>query len=238
MTPPSAFTAPLFNEEDTFIQPPATHSPTHTVSITGHPMFVAGLEWLVNASKQLRVVSSFTGRDLTSSLRKSRTADAAVVDFDYHSGVSGSLLRKLYAENTNLIVFSAGADWARVQEAIGWGAIGYIDKCASPEQILTAIHLVAGGSAVFSPHLATQVTSRLQQSTETASFPNLTPRENEVLALVATGMDNFQIAKQLGVSRKTVRNHLSHLLAKLGVASRSEAIARAHDAGMGTSDFG
>jgi DNA-binding NarL/FixJ family response regulator len=115
------------------------------------------------------------------------------------------------------------------------GALGYVLKGADPEDILRVIAGVAAGHAVFGPGIARRAIAHLSApATAEVPFPALTPREREILDLIATGQGNATIAARLGLSPNTVSNHISNIFAKLQVASRAEAILRARDAGLGT----
>jgi DNA-binding NarL/FixJ family response regulator len=114
------------------------------------------------------------------------------------------------------------------------GARGYVLKGAEQHEITRAITAVAAGEAIFSPAVATRVLAYFATPPATpAPFPELTARECEVLDLLAAGRNNRQIADQLGLSAKTVANHISAIFAKLQVADRTQAILRARDAGLG-----
>lgn len=104
------------------------------------------------------------------------------------------------------------------------GARGYVVKGASRQEILTAIRAVANGDVVFGADVADlAVRAVTSQDERTAAFPGLSARELDVLDMVALGLPNRAIADRLFLSEKTVRNHVSSILAKLGVASRHEA---------------
>jgi DNA-binding NarL/FixJ family response regulator len=123
-------------------------------------------------------------------------------------------------------------DW--VFAAMRAGARGYVLKGAEQHEITRAITAVAAGEAIFSPAVATRVLAYFATPPTTpAPFPELTARECEVLDLLAAGRNNRQIADQLGLSAKTVANHISAIFAKLQVADRTQAILRARDAGLG-----
>ncbi len=123
-------------------------------------------------------------------------------------------------------------DW--VFAAMRAGARGYVLKGAEQQEIARAITAVAAGEAIFGPAIATRVLAYFATPPVTQTpFPELTARERQVLDLIAAGRNNHQIAEQLGLSVKTVANHISAIFTKLQVADRTEAIMRARDAGLG-----
>jgi DNA-binding NarL/FixJ family response regulator len=115
------------------------------------------------------------------------------------------------------------------------GARGYLVKGASQQEISRAISAVAAGEAIFGPGVARRVLRFFASPPAAAepAFPELSPREREVLNLIAGGLTNTAIAGRLGLSTKTVGNHTSAIFTKLQVAGRAEAIIRARDAGFG-----
>jgi DNA-binding NarL/FixJ family response regulator len=115
------------------------------------------------------------------------------------------------------------------------GARGYLLKGANQAEIVRAITAVAQGEAIFGPAIARRVAEFFAATPVATSgaFPQLTEREHEILALVAAGRSNPQIATELFLSPKTVRNNVSNIFTKLHVADRAEAIIRARDAGLG-----
>ncbi len=117
------------------------------------------------------------------------------------------------------------------------GARGYLLKDASRDEVLRAIRAVAHNEAIFSPGVARKMLNFFQgkprQQNEAQIFPELSTREREVLTLLAKGCSNTTIAAQLGLSLKTVQNHVSNLLGKLDVEDRVGAAIRAREAGLG-----
>ena len=114
------------------------------------------------------------------------------------------------------------------------GARGYVLKGAVPDNVIRAIAAVAAGEAIFGPGVARRALTYLSRPrTDPLAFPELTPREREVLALIADGRGNAAIAAQLGLAAATVGNHITNVFAKLQVASRAEAMVRARSAGLG-----
>jgi len=113
------------------------------------------------------------------------------------------------------------------------GARGYLLKGARNEQIIRAVQVIGDGEAIFSPAIATRVLTLLGTAApRDESFPQLTLREKEIMRLIAQGMGNASIADQLVLSPKTVRNHVSHIFRKLRVTDRTQAIAKAKEAGI------
>jgi DNA-binding NarL/FixJ family response regulator len=116
------------------------------------------------------------------------------------------------------------------------GARGYLLKDSSGQEVGHAIRAVASGEAIFGPGVAQRLISFFSAPSPAVSwraFPELTEREEEILSLVAQGKSNQQIAKELFVSLKTIRNHVSNIFLKLQVADRAQAVIRAREAGLG-----
>ncbi len=114
------------------------------------------------------------------------------------------------------------------------GALGYVLKGADPEDIVRAIDSVAAQQAIFGPGLAQRLIAYLSAPrTSDPALPSLTPREREVLDLIAAGLGNATIAARLGISPNTIANHTSNIFAKLQVTSRAEAIVQARNVGLG-----
>jgi DNA-binding NarL/FixJ family response regulator len=134
---------------------------------------------------------------------------------------------------TRALILTMYDDDENVLAALRAGAYGYTLKGSGPDEIVAAVRAVARGEALFGAGIAAQMLSHFGRTAATSPFPQLTEREHEVLGLLAEGRDNAAVARRLGVSSKTVRNHVSNIITKLHVADRSGAIIRARDAGMG-----
>lgn len=122
-----------------------------------------------------------------------------------------------------------------VFSAMRAGARGYLLKGSEGQETLNAIRTVAAGGVIFSPGIAERMLNYFAAGPpeKTADpFPDLTPREREILQLIASGYTNNAIAEKLVLSPKTVRNQVSNILSKLQVASRAEAIVKAREAGL------
>ena len=155
------------------------------------------------------------------------------------SGVDATreLLRGHPAARVLVITMSDTDD--AVIAAMRAGARGYVVKGAGRDELLHAIRTVASGGAVFSPAVADRLGSwfsGLAARPGRELFPELTDREREVLELLARGYDNPRISRTLVLSDKTVRNHVSTILAKLDATDRADAVMRARRAGLGGPD--
>jgi DNA-binding NarL/FixJ family response regulator len=142
----------------------------------------------------------------------------------------------LEQEMPHVAILSASDDDDAVVAAIRAGARGYLVKNTDRDELLRAVHLVAHGGAAFSPAIAERLGgyfSVMHEIPSRALFPQLTKRERQILDLIARGLDNRRIARQLVLSERTVRNHVTHVLTKLKVTNRTDAAIRAKDAGLG-----
>ncbi|MET7694273.1 response regulator transcription factor [Streptomyces sp. NPDC005483] len=125
-----------------------------------------------------------------------------------------------------------------VAEAIGSGARGFIGKGADPEELLAAIETVGAGRPLLSAAAAAALMARFRVGTtrswdkETRLLEELTPREKEVLALLASGLTNDDISERLKLSRHTVKTHLNRTMAKLGVSERAQLVTIAYESGL------
>jgi len=133
--------------------------------------------------------------------------------------------RRIVAEcpGSRVLVLTAHEDAQHVISLLEAGAVGYLPKTVSLGELLNAIRATSQGESVLSPSVASVVVRHLSGAREGTAEEDLTPREMEVLRLVAEGLTNYQIARRLGLSVRTVEAHLTHIYAKLGVGSRTEA---------------
>jgi DNA-binding NarL/FixJ family response regulator len=150
------------------------------------------------------------------------------------NGIDAARELSRVAPDVAILILTMFDDDDSVFAAMRAGALGYILKGADPDDIIRAIASVAAGEAIFGPAIARRALAYLTSPRQEArAFPQLSPREHEVLDLIATGLPNATIAGRLGLSTNTVSNHISSIFAKLQVAGRTEAIIRARGAGLG-----
>jgi DNA-binding NarL/FixJ family response regulator len=128
-----------------------------------------------------------------------------------------------------ILVLTMSDSAATVFQALQAGARGYIVKGARKAEIVRAVHNVYNGQAIFGTAVASQMLTYFAQGRSQPVFPELSPREQEILNLMADNLSNQAIAERLGIQVKTVRNHVSNICTKLQVADRTEAILRILD---------
>jgi DNA-binding NarL/FixJ family response regulator len=203
-----------------------------------HPLFRDALEALIGALPGLEVAATTsTVEGLLTQIRFTMP-DVAVVDLRLADGSAVSALAQVrrMAPSCRVLVLTSADDDGAVYAALRAGAHGYLLKSASPADIAQAIRTVAAGDGVFEGSVVERITRHLStggRASTVTVFPQLSPREHDVLAMVARGFSNAQIADHYVLSLKTVRNHVSNILTKLGAATRAEAIVAAREAGLG-----
>lgn len=145
-------------------------------------------------------------------------------------------IRRLAARGTDAIALTTYADDASVLGALRAGARGYLTKDAGADEIRAAVEAVARGEAALDPAIQHHVLTAMN-APETPG--DLTPRETEVLTLIAEGLTNAEIAERLVVSNATVKSHINHIFAKIGVRDRAQAVVYAYTNGLtGSSSTG
>lgn len=204
-----------------------------------HPIYRDGLASLLEPLPDIEVVGrAADGIEAVEQARESRP-DVVIMDLQMPRLNGIEATRQVLAElpETGVLVITMGEDESTVFSAITAGARGYLLKGADADELVQAIRTVHGGGVVFGALLAQRIARVFAAGPATAAppvvFPELTEREREILDLVATGLPNGEIATQLYLSPKTVRNNVSAILMKLRARDRSAAIVAAREAGLG-----
>ena len=202
--------------------------------VDDHPVFRDGLAALVGSLGDMTVTGlAGDGRAAVESVRRT-PVDVVLMDLNLPvvSGVEATARITAQPDPPAVLVLTMVDDDDTVVAALRAGARGYVLKGATGEEIAAAVRTVAGGGAVFGAGVAAHVLALnadgVRASRPTA-FDGLTEREREVLALIAEGSSNPQIARMLGLSVKTVQNYVSRILDKLQVADRTQAALRARE---------
>ena len=210
----------------------------HILIVDDHPVFRFGLRALCLAEPDLELVGEAQTGEEAISRAAALQPDVVVMDLNM-PGLNGvEATRRIVATSPHIgvLVVTMFEDDDSVFAAMRAGARGYLLKGADREEMLLAIRAVARGEAIFGPAIARRLMTFFATPAPAApaqAFPDLTEREHEILALIAAGRNNQEIADRLYLSLKTVRNYVSNIFGKLQVADRAQAIVRAREAGLG-----
>jgi DNA-binding NarL/FixJ family response regulator len=212
--------------------------PIRVLIADDHPFFRDGLRVLLAATADTELVGEADDGAQTVALAAELQPDVILMDLQM-PGLGGieATRRILHASpHVGVLVVTMYEDDDSVFAAMRAGARGYLLKGADKEEMRVAIRAVARGEAVFGPAIARRLMQYFaapRQQSPTDTFPDLTERERQILALLAAGRTNQEIAERLVLTLKTVRNYVSNVFAKLQVTDRAQAIIRAREAGLG-----
>ncbi len=199
--------------------------PVRIVLADDHPLVLEGLRALIATQPDLHVVATATdGERLLEAVERFRP-DVVVMDLQMPFMDGLTCLQHIRRQGLpiRVLIISAFSDALSLRTAIEYGADGFVLKTESQEVTLAAIRQVAGGQLVF-PESA----RRWLMRSSSVSPNDLTEREEAILALIAEGKSNAQIAALLHLSENTVKFHVKNIFSKLGVTNRTEAAARYH----------
>lgn len=202
-----------------------------------HQFFRDGVRALLDAQPDMQCVGEATNGEEAVRLATELQPDVVLMDVQMPriSGVEATRQIVSSSPQVRVLVVTMFEDDALVFAAMRGGARGYLLKGARHEDMVRAIRAVGNGDAIFSSTIASRMVNyfaSLQPSRLSQVFPDLSEREREILALLAQGCKNTEIADRLVISPKTVRNYVSNIISKLQVADRAQAIIRAKEAGM------
>jgi DNA-binding NarL/FixJ family response regulator len=203
-----------------------------------HPIVRDGLAAVLSTQPDLQVVGAAGDGEEALRLAAALRPDVLLLDLEMPELDGVGVLRRLQAGGDAIpaIVFTAFDTDERIVEAVRAGARGYLLKGAPRAELFAAIRIVHGGGSLLQPLIASKLIAHMQQppaaSANQALVEPLTAREREVLHRLAAGQTNRQIAAALVVTERTVKFHVSAILAKLQAANRTEAVAIANAAGL------
>lgn len=212
--------------------------PVRVVLADDHPMYRYGVAAVLAEEPAVELVGqAATGAELLDLVDRLEP-DVVVTDLRMPDLDGITVTRRLVAARPHLpvLLLTMHDDDESVYGALRSGARGYLLKGADSTDLVATLLTLAKGGTVFGPAVAKRIVGFFLESTQRyaqGTFPELTPRERAVLDRLAAGRGNHAIASELGLSDKTVRNHLTSILTKLHVSDRNEAIVRAREAGLG-----
>jgi DNA-binding NarL/FixJ family response regulator len=193
-------------------------------------LFRRGLTMLLNVETDIEVVGEAADGASAVQLATDTAPDVVLMDvrMPRQTGIEACTAIKDAAPNARIIMLTVSDEEADLYEAVKNGASGYLLKDSSIEEVAQAVRVVADGQSLISPSMAIKLLDEFKQMSRTdrssVPTPRLTERELEVLRLVAQGLNNREIAKQLFISENTVKNHVRNILEKLQLHSRMEAV--------------
>ncbi|MDX6277106.1 MAG: hypothetical protein QOJ72_1234 [Nocardioidaceae bacterium] len=198
--------------------------------VDDHPVVRDGLRGMCESEPDFRVVGEASDGIEAVQLAKELRPDVVLMDLRMPGGSGVEAIAALAAagSSANVLVLTTYDTDRDIMAALDAGATGYLLKDAPRDELFGAIRAAAAGESVLSPAVATRVVSRVR----TSGSEELSGREADVLALVARGRSNREIARALFVSEATVKTHLGHVYVKLGVNDRASAVATAYDRGL------
>lgn len=217
---------------------PMSEEHIRVMIVDDHPVWRDGVRADLEGAGDMTVVGEAADGGEGIELVLAELPDVVLMDLHLPTVQGVDAIRRIAEEapSVRVLVLSASGEETEVLEAVKVGATGYLLKSVTSEQIVQGVRQVHAGEPVFSPSLAGLVLSEFRRvSTAEAQGPGehgLTPRENEVLRLVAKGYTYREIAEQLYISEKTVQNHVRNILTKLQLRKRYELMRYAIQRGL------
>jgi two-component system nitrate/nitrite response regulator NarL len=199
-----------------------------------HPIYREGIVRAVKERPDLELVGEAEdGRQALDEIKRTGP-DVALLDIRMPGLEGPQVLNALHRDGlkTKVIFLSAFMESELAYETVAAGARGYLSKESAREEICDAIAAVARGGTALAPEAQAGLAAEVQERERTAGEPQLTPREREVLHLIAEGLSSPEIGKRIHLSPTTVKSHLHKLYEKLGVSDRAAAVAEAMRRGL------
>lgn len=208
--------------------------PTSLFIIDDHPVLREGIKMLAESAGDVRVVGTSASASGAIDPLARLEPDVLLLDLDLGEEDGLAWLPRLAqaAPRSAVLILTALRDRARDEEALRAGARGLLLKDAPPDVLLKAIRSVAAGALWFDPRSLATRPADAPPAPAPAGVPDLTARERDVVGLVAEGLRNEEVGRRLGISEKTVRNHLTAAFQKLGVSGRLELVLLASRHGL------
>jgi two-component system NarL family response regulator len=220
---------------DEALRTPSEENPIRVLVVDDHALFRRGLEMVLEQEADIEVVGEAADGAEAVTMAVDMAPDIVLMDvrMPRRGGIDATSAIKEAVPSAKIVMLTISDEEADLYDAIKAGAMGYLLKEISIDEVATAIRAVYGGQSLISPSMASKLLTEFATMIKKADdrpqlpTPRLTDREMEVLRLVAKGMNNRDIAKQLFISENTVKNHIRNILEKLQLHSRMEAVVYA-----------
>ncbi|KAF0257032.1 response regulator transcription factor [Clavibacter michiganensis] len=213
-----------------------TPAPIRVAVVDDHPVVRGGLAALLASADDIDVVGQAADGEAAVELAIAERPDVVLMDLRMPvlDGVGATARIREEAPDVRVLVLTTYETDASILTAIEAGASGYLLKAAPEEEILAGVRAVARGEVALAPAIAAALVRQVGRPAAgpATPTPTLSPRETEVLALVAAGRTNARIARELHVTPATVKTHLLHVFEKLGVGDRTRAVTLAMELGL------
>lgn len=205
-------------------------SPTTVFVVDDHPLVREALNMLADAAGDLRVIGSSESASAAIEPLQRLSPDVVLLDIDlgHEDGLEWLPRVSAAAPSARILILTALREPARDEEALRAGARGLVLKSAPPETLLQAIRGVATGALWFDTSALGRAPPPGASGETGGRLSSLTAREREIVSLIGEGLKNDEIARRLGITPKTVKNHLTALFDKVGVSSRLELVVYAY----------
>ena len=212
----------------------ALGTPIRVLLADDHAVVRAGIRQFLETSARLEVIAEANNGEEACQLIESLRPDVAVLDVQMPRASGIEVVKRMRGMGlaVGLLVLTAYDDDPYVQAVLRAGANGYVLKTSSPEEIIQAVLDVYDGKMALDASLTQRFVQKMIGQSAAEVLDALTERELEILTLVGKGLTNKAIGAQLGISDRTVQNHLAHIFGKLQAASRTEAVMRGVSLGL------
>lgn len=209
-------------------------APIRVMIVDDHELIRESLQFVLRDEAGMEVVASVGSAEEALDAARDKLPDVVIMDYMLPDSDGAAVTRTIKAERpeTKVVMLTAAVSDDVLVSSIEAGCSGFVTKERAIEEVVSAVRAAHAGEALISPSMLQRVLPKLRRSPEGRSVYDLSPREQEVLALLAKGMKNQEIASSLGISLYTVRNHIQGILIKMQAHSKMEAVAIAVRQGL------